>query len=285
MGAFVTTFVVKIVIKMASYSFIQGASRGLGLQFCRSLLNVSPEARVIASCRKPDAATELSKLQSMSNGRLRVIKCDVSQEQDIERAKETTKDMLPDGEGLDLVVNCAGVIHPSGKGETILKQVTKDDLSQVLDVNVTGPVLVAKHFAPLLQRGGPSAFGTKDEWDRRGEMHSGGLVSISARVGSINENTLGGLYSYRISKSALNSATKSIAMELARHKKNKVLAIALHPGTVDTDLIHPFINSISKTEVVLKPEESVEKMLSLIDRLTLQDAGSFICYDGSKISW
>ena len=106
---------------------------------------------------------------------------------------------------------------------------------------------------------------------------------MSARVGSIGDNRLGGWYSYRASKAALNQLTKTMAIELRRKNQN-VAAILLHPGTVDTDLSKPFQKNVAPEKLFTR-ERAVEQLLRIIDGVEMKDTGKYYAWDGSEIPW
>ena len=109
------------------------------------------------------------------------------------------------------------------------------------------------------------------------------IANFSARVGSIGDNRLGGWYSYRASKSALNQLTKTMSLELAR-KNQKVAAICLHPGTCDTDLSKPFQKNVAPEKLFSK-ERAVGQLLDIVDNIKMEDAGKFYAWDKSDIIW
>jgi len=134
--------------------------------------------------------------------------------------------------------------------------------AQVLAVNTIGPALVLRHFAPLLDK-------------------QRSLVGVlSAKVGSIGDNRLGGWYAYRASKAALNMVVKTAAIELARTHKGLVVA-ALHPGTVRTSLSEPFNGQVLGTD----PAEASGRLLAVLDGLRPEDSGGFYAYDGQALPW
>ncbi|KAK8504535.1 hypothetical protein V6N12_017814 [Hibiscus sabdariffa] len=109
------------------------------------------------------------------------------------------------------------------------------------------------------------------------------VANVSARVGSIGDNRLGGWHSYRSSKAALNQLTKTISVEFGR-KKDPVACILLHPGTVDTDLSRPFQRNVPAEKLFTK-EFSVQKLLNIINNTKQQDNGKFFAWDGQEIPW
>lgn len=252
-------------------SMVQGASRGIGLEFVRQLLRRSDHGRVIATCRAPDSAAELQKLKQVYTQRLTVLPLDVTDEATIEAAAAS----IGESHGsLNLLVNAAGILSIPNvlQPETTLSKVQKSSLLLAYEVNAVGPILVIKHMWPFLKVGGHSETG-------RGFSL---VANMSARVGSIGDNGLGGWHSYRASKTALNQLTKTVSVELA--KKDNIACILLHPGTVDTDLSRPFQRNVAKDKLFTR-EFSVQKLLSIIDNVKKSDNGKFFAWDGQEIPW
>ncbi|XP_052771312.1 C-factor-like [Mya arenaria] len=248
---------------------VQGASRGIGLQFCRTLLSRQPNTCVIATCRNPNQADDLQKLLADEPERLQVLQVDVTEEAKIKAAAEEVGKRHG---RLDLLINCAGVLHPSGRGETSLRDVNMQGLMETCRTIAFGPLLMGKHFGQLLTKG-TAMFGTHQPDCKR--THSGIMANISAKVGSITDNGLGGWYSYRMSKAALNMATKNLSIELGRGR-TPVICVSLHPGTVDTDLSRPYHKNVKS---LFTTEDSVKKLLSVVDSLTVDDTGKFFTYN------
>lgn len=169
-----------------------------------------------------------------------------------------------DHKEIDLLIDATGWLHDERlKPEKSLTAVNSEQLAKSFLSNASGPVLLLKHFVNLFPRDRRSAFAT-----------------LSARVGSIADNKLGGWYSYRASKAALNMLVRTAAIELARTRPDLV-CLALHPGTVETTLSDPF----SRNRERFAPEYSAEKLLSVIDRTGRERSGAFLAYDGSEIDW
>jgi NAD(P)-dependent dehydrogenase (short-subunit alcohol dehydrogenase family) len=169
---------------------------------------------------------------------------------------------------LDLLINCAGVLHnPSGlQPEKRLADVRAVNLEQSFRVNALGAILLAQVFEPLLSQASPAIF-----------------ASLSARVGSITDNQLGGWYAYRAAKAAQNMLLKTVSLEWAR-KRRPIICVALHPGTTDTELSKPFQRNVSP-ETLFSTDRTVRQLLTILNGLTLADSGRFLAWDGSEIPW
>jgi NAD(P)-dependent dehydrogenase (short-subunit alcohol dehydrogenase family) len=244
---------------------VTGASRGIGLEFVRQLLATPRVARVFAACRQPAEATALSGLAA-GEPRLRIVALDVADEAQVEAA---ARQVAAETDRLHLVVNAAGMLHDAATGmapEKRLADVRADTLAASFAVNAYGPLLVAKHFERLLAHREQAVF-----------------ASISARVGSIGDNRLGGWYAYRGAKAAQNMFTKTLSVEWARSRRN-VICVALHPGTTDTDLSRPFQANVPP-EKLFSVERTVRQLLEVVGRLTPADTGRFLAWDGREIPW
>ncbi|MED6134605.1 hypothetical protein PIB30_038394 [Stylosanthes scabra] len=256
----------------AGVSLVQGASRGIGLEFVKQLLEKNDEGHVVATCRNPDASIGLAQLKDKFADRLKVLPLDLTLESSIEASASSIKETYGH---LNLLINASGILSIPEvlQPETTLKKLEKSALMLTYEINAVGPILVIKHMWPLLQVGG--GFGT--------ERSNAVVASLSARVGSIGDNHLGGWHSYRSSKTALNQLSKTAAVEFAR-KKDPIVCILLHPGTVDTDLSKPFQRNVPKEKLFSK-EFSVQKLLRIIDNVKSNDNGKFFAWDGQEIPW
>jgi NAD(P)-dependent dehydrogenase (short-subunit alcohol dehydrogenase family) len=244
---------------------VQGASRGIGLEFARQLLAAPQVHHVFAACRSPQTATALTSLAAREP-RLRVVALDVLDEDSIRAASVAVAATAP---RLHLVVNCAGLLHDAASGiapEKRLTDVRQQALATSFAVNAFGPLLVAKHFEGLLAHKERAVF-----------------ASVSARVGSIGDNRLGGWYAYRGAKAAQNMFTKTLSIEWARSRRN-VICVALHPGTTDTDLSRPFQANVAP-EKLFSSERTVRQLLAVIDALRPEDTGRFLGWNGAEIPW
>ena len=245
-----------------SVIFVQGANRGIGLEMVRQLLCRTSSARVFASCRDPHAADSLRALEQASDGRLSLVRLDVSDEMSIASASAHFGERE---KRLHLLVNVAGVLHgPGVRPEKKLAHVDPVALRTVFEVNAFGPLLVAKHFHHYMRHDARSVF-----------------ASLSARVGSISDNRLGGWYAYRASKAAQNMITKTLSIELGRIAP-RAIVVGLHPGTVATDLSEPFRRTVSP-QALLSSEQSVASLLRVLDTRTPEHTGRVFDFRGVEI--
>jgi NAD(P)-dependent dehydrogenase (short-subunit alcohol dehydrogenase family) len=162
-----------------------------------------------------------------------------------------------------LIINTIGVLHTSSwMPEKKLDDLNAEQLAELMKINAIGPALTVRHFSKLL--------------DPKNSI----MVTLSAKVGSIEDNRLGGWYSYRASKAALNMMIKTASIEWARTKPNTAL-IAMHPGTVNSRLSKPF-----RGEQIGRPAlDAVADMFRVIENLKKEDSGSFVSYSGEKLPW
>jgi NAD(P)-dependent dehydrogenase (short-subunit alcohol dehydrogenase family) len=179
--------------------------------------------------------------------------------------RESAQTVSKTGYSVDLLIIASGILHSEKiQPEKSWIRVEPDTLEKLFQINAIGPMLVMKHFAPLLSKNKKTV-----------------IACLSARVGSIEENELGGWYGYRASKAALNQFIKTTSIELKRRKPGAI-CVALHPGTVSSKLSEPF----SKAGLNVKsPENCAELLIKVIDQLTPQDTGGFFDYQKREIAW
>lgn len=170
---------------------------------------------------------------------------------------------LAGGPRFHLIINATGVLHQGDlMPEKRLADLNYSHLQAIFQINTLGPALVLRHFSPLL------------------DSERAVLAVLSAKVGSIGDNRLGGWYGYRASKAALNMLVRTAAIEVARSQKHSVL-VALHPGTVNSALSRPF-----RGEQIGRPAAvAAADLLQVIDTLTPADSGSFRTYAGEILPW
>ena len=162
----------------------------------------------------------------------------------------------------NLIINATGVLQTTEEGpEKTINVVKQKSMIDMMTINAIGPALLLKNFSKKLDKTKFSVF-----------------VNLSARVGSITDNRLGGWISYRSSKAALNQIIKTSSIEINRRNKNAI-CVGLHPGTVKTRFTEKFQN----TTETISPEESVEMMMKVIESLSVDDNGYCFAYDGKVI--
>lgn len=171
------------------------------------------------------------------------------------------------GDGLSHVIVAAGLLHRGGhQPERSWRELNADWMLENFRVNTVLPALAARAFLPGLARDRCSLFAV-----------------LSARVGSIGDNRLGGWHSYRAAKAAANQLVRTLSVELARRNPQAIIA-ALHPGTVDTGMSKPFQRNVPP-EKLFSPETSATHLWRVMDGLTPADSGGFFAWDGSRIPW
>lgn len=230
---------------MTKTAVITGANRGLGLAFATAYAKAG--WTVLATARNPDSAVQLKGL----SGEVHVLTLDVSSDDSIRRFKDAIGTRK-----IDLLINNAGIL---GRKESI-REVTREDLLDMFNVNSIGPFLVTMALYENLMAS------NVDEPDLLTKV-----VNITSRAGSIEDNQAGGLFAYRASKAALNCLTKSMCVDFA-HDGIKVATLALHPGFVQTDMTDGR-GDISATE-------SVSQMIVVIEQLSLENSGKFYHREG-----
>lgn len=227
---------------------VTGASRGLGLEFVRQFLQRGE--RVVAACRKPGQAHDLTRLALAHPGRLTILPVDVTRPASIVELEKETR-LVTDS--LDLLINNAGML-PSGERYGAIEAKT---LSDAFATNAMGPLLVTQAMTPLLEAG-------------RGAR----VMNLTSVLGSIARRESFGTPSYSISKAALNMATRLTSFELALRG---IIAFVVHPGWVRTDM------GGARAEVT--PEQAVAALIALVDAATPAYAGRFLGSDGEEIPW
>jgi NAD(P)-dependent dehydrogenase (short-subunit alcohol dehydrogenase family) len=246
-------------------ALVQGASRGLGLALATRLLESGRASRIFATARHASRSEGLAALVRRFGDIVQPVNVDVTDAASIGRCADLVARRT---DRLHWLVNCAGLLHdgPALQPEKRLEQIDAEALRRVFEVNAFAPVLMARAFLPLLDHDGRSV-----------------LANVSARVGSIEDNRLGGWYAYRASKAAQNMFTRTLAIELGR-RVPRCICVALHPGTVDTALSVPFQRNVPDGKL-FSPDFAADRLLDVIDGLGEGDSGRFIAWDGSPIPW
>jgi len=231
---------------------IIGASGGIGREFVRFFLEQN----------KGNLLYVFSRTSMNFNGdRVVSNSIDYSNEDSIQHAAERAVNNGP----LDVVIVATGMLHEGElQPEKCLNDLSLAKFERSFLVNSIGPALVAKHFLPALRKDRTSLF-----------------AALSARVGSISDNRLGGWYAYRASKAALNMLIKTASIEISRKNKHAVV-VGLHPGTVATQLSEPFQKRVPK-EKLFSSTFSVQQMTTVLAGLTPKDSGKIFAWDGKEI--
>ncbi|EGH32770.1 Short-chain dehydrogenase/reductase SDR [Pseudomonas syringae pv. japonica str. M301072] len=242
---------------------ICGASRGIGLALCAALLARDDVAQVWAVARQASSSKELATLAEQYGQRIKRVDCDARNEQSLEALASETLDGC---DHLHLVISTLGILHQDGaKAEKGLAQLTLASLQASFATNTFAPVLLLKHLLPLLRKQ-PSTF-----------------AALSARVGSIGDNRLGGWYSYRASKAALNQLLHTASIELKRLNPASTV-LAIHPGTTDTKLSQPFQANVPEGQL-FEPAFSADRIIEVVGAHGPADSGTFWDWDDKPIVW
>ncbi len=230
---------------------ITGSNRGIGLALVKEHLKLEA-VHVFATCRNPQSASDLQALKSAYPDALSIVKLDVNNNLSIETAQSTVASQT---DHLDLLINNAG-IFPRDAENTVLGQLERDEISHVVTTNSVSPVMVTQAFAGLLKQG-----------------NNPRVVMVSSQMGSIERAGSSGL-SYRMSKAAMNMASKVLSQMLA---SDGITVITTHPGHVATDM--------GGASAPVTPEQSAAGLAKVAAKLTPQQTGKFYGYDGSELPW
>lgn len=225
-------------------AIIVGASGGIGSKFSDKIISLNKFKRVIKLSRRGEIPVDLSSETSIAESVVNIYKITSN---------------------VNLIIDCTGFLHDeTQKPEKNLRDLTKSKMIKSFTLNAIGPALLMKHYFPILSQNNKSVY-----------------VKLSAKVGSISDNKMGGWYSYRSSKAALNQLIRCGSIELKRMKRHAI-CIAMHPGTVDTKMSKPFMKSNLK---IKSSEDTANEMVNVINNLKLNDTGKFFDYTGNVINW
>ncbi|QED26916.1 SDR family oxidoreductase [Microvenator marinus] len=223
---------------------VTGANRGLGLEFTKQLLEAGHQ--VIATSRNPSEASDLRALESAS---LRLMALDISKPESVDAFAKALND-----EAIDVLINNAGHYSRVSVG---FDHLNFDGVLHDFAVNGIGTLRVTQALLPNLRRGNAKK-----------------IANISSKMGSITDNTSGGSYAYRMSKAAVNMATRSLANDL---RSEGFTVLTFHPGWVQTDMGGP--------NALIEPPESIAGMLKVVDNAGLEQSGRFWDYRGQELPW
>ena len=229
-------------------TLITGASRGIGLEFCRQY--AADGWRVLACSRLPERSDALNRLAAQYPELIKVHALDVADHVEIERLAQVLAD-----ESIDLLINNAGIYPDSDKSG--FGHTDYAEWVQAFRTNTMAPLKIAEEFATQIARSRQKT-----------------IITITSKMGSIADNGSGGTYLYRSSKAAVNMVVKSLAIDL---KPLGITAVVFHPGWVKTGMGGP--------NALISAEQSVSGMRQVIGRLTMAESGRFFGYDGQEIPW
>lgn len=227
-------------------TFITAGNRGIGLEFVRQLLDRGDD--VITTARPPDEADELQALADEHGDRLQVVALDVTDPQTVAAAAEAVGDRP-----IDLLINNAGRLSRGGSPDDF----DFDQIEADFKVNAMGTLRVIEALLPNVRKG-----------------ESPKIVNVTSKMGSISDNESGGSYAYRMSKCALNMATRSLAVDLAG---DGIVTVVIHPGWVQTRM--------GGANALISTEKSVSNMLDVIERAGPDDSGEFYEWSGEHVRW
>ena len=227
--------------------FITGANRGLGLGFVKNFLEKN--AQVFCTTRNISKSNDLMKYKRKYPNNLEICEMDL--------ISESTSNVLSDFLGtkpVDIFINNAGII---GNSNQHFKGVSSNSWVEVLKINLIAPLLITQSIIKNIEI----------SFDKK-------IYFISSKVGSIDDNRSGGMYTYRSSKTALNQVVKSLSIDL---KPLGISVISLHPGWVRTDMGGP--------NALISVDQSIDGMMSVISNTNIKNSGQFLNYDGNEIPW
>ncbi|XP_071849624.1 C-signal-like [Apostichopus japonicus] len=235
---------------------ITGANRGIGLELIRKIVTEKNPQHVFAGCRNINKAEVLQQFAA-SNSTVRVLELDVTKDATVDAAVLQVSDIVGN-EGLDVLINNAGIYNTEP-----LENTSRNMMQSYFNVNETGPLIITQKFLPLLRQGSISHPASS-----LGGHNS--VLNLTSGYGSIEGNTSGGIYSYRASKATLNMITKSLSIDL---RPDNIMAVALDPGWVQTDMGGSFASSTT--------EECVKRLLQVIESLCEKENGKIVSYKGN----
>lgn len=248
---------------------VVGGTKGIGLALVRQALQRTKGPVVVVGRSASHTHPELSTLIEQHGHRVKLVEMDITDEESVKSGVENVVTQLSPSR-VEVVLNTVGILHSKDTmPERSLSAVSSDWMLKNFSINSVGHILVAKHFAELLSQ------------SKRETKRPSVIASLSARVGSVSDNGLGGWYSYRASKAAQNQLMKCASIEL---KRKGIVVLSLHPGTVATDLSLPFQKNVAKDKLFTS-DYSAECLFNIVEGAELTDTGKFIAWDGKEIPY
>lgn len=241
-----------------------GANRGIGRALLEAQLANPDATRVIGTYRPESGQGAFTDLRERWGERLALHPLDVT---DADSLQSFEAFLARQEGGIDLAIHAAGILHGEGiEPEKSIESCSAPALEQLIRVNSIGPLMAARALLAAQPRKRAFSF-----------------AAVSAMVGSIGDNRLGGWYGYRASKAALNQFMRTLANECRHRFPNAVIVVA-HPGTTDTDLSRPYQGNIEAGKLYT-PEQTADRILRLASGLGTSDSGRFFNWDGTEIPW
>lgn len=242
---------------------IAGVSGAIGSALAEAILRDYPECQLVGLCRHPDRApTALH-----AHDRVSLLTWDAGDAATLDGMIGALESVIPARTGIDTLIYAAGVLHAEQMfPEKRLEDLSADAMARAFAVNATGFGLLVRALVP---------------WLRHRELKR--IAAVSAKVGSITDNRLGGWYAYRSSKAALNMLVRGLSVELPRRCK-PVACVALHPGTTESALSEPFRQSLAQLKVH-SPAQTADNLLAVLRGVDQDDNGRFLSWDGSELPW
>jgi len=233
-----------------------GGSGGIGSALIRRLVSRYPDAELFATSHKAQVANEPNVVWES---------VDLCSGASISAYASNFKEV-------HWIINAVGMLHQGSRmPEKTVRTIDPDFFMSNVQLNALATLLIAKHFKAALSSASEMAGITRQ------------FATVSAKVGSIEDNRLGGWYSYRCSKAALNMAIKNLSIEWRRTLPS-VCVTSLHPGTTETDLSAPFQRNVPEGKL-FSPDTTAEYLISRLSQLTPKDSGKFLTYDGEVLPW
>jgi len=249
---------------------ISGSSRGMGLQYCKSLLDRT-NGKLVA-CARDVGSKALNDLCKEYPDRVHILELDVTNQSQIQLAASDVESKFG---RVDMLLNVAGILGDGGKSapgpERNIRQLDREWFRQNMEVNAIAPMMISQAFAPLM----------KSQKGKKILRPPSIIVNMSARVGSISDNRHGGIgwHSYRMSKAALNMGTRVLSHEL---KRQGTWAISLYPGFTDTDMSKPFQKGM-KEGLIFPVDFTIGRMLDVIDGMEEKHSGGLFDWGGQAV--
>lgn len=242
---------------------LAGVSGAIGSALAQAFLARDEQAVVVGLCRDPAKVPEPLR----SHSRMTLLAWDAEDDQSPNEMARALEKIIPASKGIDTFIYAAGLLHNGPMfPEKRLEELKATSMARAFAVNATGFALLVQALLP---------------WFRHRDLKR--IVAISAKVGSIEDNRLGGWYAYRSSKAALNMLVRTLSVELPRRCK-PIACVSLHPGTTSSALSDPFSQSLAQLQVH-SPAATAGNLLPVIEGLVAEDNGHFLSWDGSPLPW